>query len=340
MLILGIETSCDETSASIVEDGVKVRSNVVSSQIKIHEAYGGVVPELAARAHLENVVPVVDEALRDAGIIKDQIDGLAVTCGPGLVGPLLVGVSFAKGVAASRNLPLVGVHHIEAHLYAPRLAEPDLPYPHVALVASGGHTNLIRVDGIGRYHVLGRTLDDASGECFDKTAQFLGLGFPGGPAIQRAAREAVGVSIALPRPMLDQEGYDFSFSGLKTALMNAVRRMEEEGQERDVKVLARSVEEAIVDTLVEKSIRACRRTGVRALTLSGGVAANARLRDCLNKRCEGEGIRLILTPRDYCTDNAAMIAGLGYCKILNGERAGEDLNADPRLPLPGGERVR
>lgn len=340
MLILGIETSCDETSAAVVRGGREVLSNVVSSQIKLHEEFGGVVPELAARAHLDNVIPVVEAALRKADITTADLDGIAVTNGPGLVGPLLVGVSFAKGLAGALELPLVGIHHIEAHLYAPRMDHPDLPDPHIALVASGGHTNLILVEGVGEYKVLGRTVDDAAGECFDKVAQFLELGFPGGPAVQRVAEQTDAESYKLPRPMLHQPNLDFSFSGLKTAVMNLVREQQAAGLTLDKPRLAKSVQEAIVETLAGKAIRACADTGARALTISGGVAANGPLREMLERRGAEKGIYVALAPRSLCTDNGAMIAGLGYEKIRQGERAGDELDAQSRLPLPGGERVR
>jgi N6-L-threonylcarbamoyladenine synthase len=329
-LVLGIETSCDETSAAVVEDGRRVLSNVVSSQIDLHAVYGGVVPEIASRAHLERIDAVVGAALDRAGVAPCRIDAVAATAGPGLIGALLVGVGTGKALAAGWGVPYIGVHHLEAHLFASLLEEPDLRPPLVVLLVSGGHTLLVHVEDLGRYRILGGTVDDAAGEAFDKVARFLGLGYPGGPLIDRLARNGDRRAIAFPRPMRD-EGFDFSFSGLKTSVVNHVRK--HPGQ-RDADVAA-SFQEAVVDVLVTKALRAAEVTGASGACLGGGVAANSRLRERFVQACVGAGIRAFVPSRDFCTDNAAMIAAAGTWRLASDGPSGLDGGASPNLAFPG-----
>jgi N6-L-threonylcarbamoyladenine synthase len=313
-LVLGIESSCDETAAAVLEDGRRLRSSVVASQVEVHAPYGGIVPELASRRHLEVITPVVDRALRDAGVGLDDLAGLAVTVGPGLVGSLLVGVSAAKAIAYTRKLPCVGVNHLEGHIAAAGLEHADLAPPFVALVVSGGHTHLYHVPAPCEYRLLGRTRDDAAGEAFDKVAKLLGLGFPGGPAIERAAREGDPAAIAFPRASLDDRSLDFSFSGLKTAVVHHRRGLGgalAQGQVAD----------------------AAREAGVEQVVVAGGVACNGALRAALASEAEAEGLRLRIPSPALCTDNAAMIAAAGSVRLARGERAALDLNAAPSLPL-------
>lgn len=327
--VLGLETSCDETSASVLV-GLEVRSNVVSSQAALHERWGGVVPEAAARAHVEAIVPVVTEALDASGLRLDSIGAVAVTNRPGLVGALAVGLTAAKALAFARGLPLLGVHHLEGHLLSPLLGAADVPFPHVALVVSGGHTELVLVEALGTYEILGETRDDAAGEAFDKGARLLGLGYPGGRAVQEAARTGHPGRYALPRG-LRGETLEFSFSGLKTAVL---RLVEDEGERLSVPDAAAALQEAIVEVLVDRALRAVRRTGVAALTLVGGVAANLALRARLGEECEKEGIRFETPDLALCTDNAAMIALAGSIRLARGERHGWDLDAVPNAILP------
>jgi N6-L-threonylcarbamoyladenine synthase len=331
MLVLGIETSCDETAAAVVEvtDGAyDVRSSVVSSQIDLHARYGGVVPEIASRAHVERLVPVVAEALVEAGVDGPELDVVAATVGPGLVGSLLVGASAAKGLALVWGRPFVGVNHLEGHLFAPFLEEPGTTVPLVVLLVSGGHTLLVHLADLGRYEVLGATLDDAAGEAFDKVARFLGLGYPGGPAIDALAARGQADAIAFPRAMLD-DGLDFSFSGLKTAVVNHVRKHPEVAT-ADV---AASFQEAVVDVLVAKARRAAGQRGVEAMGLAGGVAANSRLRERWLDACEEDGLRSYLPSRSMCTDNAAMIAAAGAWRFEHEGPTPLDVGADPNLAL-------
>jgi N6-L-threonylcarbamoyladenine synthase len=361
MNVLGIETSCDETSAAVVRDGREVRSNVVSSQIELHRAHGGVVPELAARAQLTAIIPVVEEALQRAGVGLDEIDAIAVTRGPGLAGSLLVGANFAKTVAYARSIPLVGVNHLEAHLYANWLApvgeEPgELPaFPTLALLVSGGHAELLLMTGHGRYEQLGRTLDDAAGEAFDKGARLLGLGYPGGPAIQKNAAGGDAAAFALPRAWLG-ESHDFSFSGLKTALLREVEphRLPDEDDEPEddapfrkhrpprfaegmpVADLAASFQEAIVDVLAVKTVTAARTYGTSQVVLAGGVAANRALRERLSGEIAAiSGTMLRVPALSYCTDNAAMVAAAGYYAMRRGAQSGWELDVASRLPVGG-----
>ncbi len=336
--LLAIETSCDETSVAVVRGHsvdasrfapVEVLSNVVSSQIDLHAAFGGVVPEVASRAHLETLETVTRQALTDAAVTNDDIDAVAATCGPGLIGALLIGVSSAKALAMAWGIPYVGVNHMEGHLFATFLEQPDLELPLVVLLVSGGHTMLVEVREPGRYRYLGATIDDAAGEAFDKVARYLGLGYPGGPIIDRLATEGDRTAIKFPRGMLD-EGLDFSFSGMKTAVINYVRRHPDVA-DADV---AASFQEAVVDVLVAKAIRAGKRVGAKTLCLGGGVAANSRLRERFAAEAAEAGFDALVPDRSFCTDNAAMIGAAGLWRLTNDGPTGFDSGADPSLVLP------
>ncbi|MGH9182909.1 MAG: tRNA (adenosine(37)-N6)-threonylcarbamoyltransferase complex transferase subunit TsaD [Acidimicrobiales bacterium] len=327
--VLGIETSCDETAAAVVVGGHDLRSSVVSSQVDLHARFGGVVPEIASRAHVELLAPVVAEAMVEAGVDDSEVDAVAATVGPGLVGSLLVGVSAAKALALVWEVPFVGVNHLEAHIYAAFLEEPQLQPPVVVLLVSGGHTMLVAFGDHGRYELLGSTVDDAAGEAFDKVARYLGLGYPGGPAIDGVAMGGDPAAIDLPRPMLD-EGYDFSFSGLKTAVVNHVRA-HPEAATADV---AASFQEAVVDVLVDKARRGAREIGARGLCLAGGVAANSRLRERVSHACVEDGLHGFLPSRSLCTDNAAMVAAVGWWRLRSDGPSPLDAGADPSLGLP------
>ena len=328
--VLGIETSCDETAASVVEDGTSIVSSVVSSQIDLHARYGGVVPELASRAHVELLTPVLADALEQAGTDHTGagIDGIAVTHGPGLIGSLLVGVAEAKALSMAWGVPLVGVNHLEAHLFASLLEQPDLGWPLVVLLVSGGHTLLLEVTEPGGYRLLGGTIDDAAGEAFDKVARFIGLGYPGGPAIDRIAPEGDPTAYAFPRSM-PGDGFDFSFSGLKTSVVNRVRK-EPDATTADV---AASFQEAVVDVLVTRARAAADAVGARAICLAGGVAANSLLRARIEQACAADGIGAFLPSRALCTDNAAMVAAAGHWRLVHGDRSPLTLAADPNLRL-------
>ncbi|MFP3902166.1 MAG: tRNA (adenosine(37)-N6)-threonylcarbamoyltransferase complex transferase subunit TsaD [Acidimicrobiia bacterium] len=328
-LILGIETSCDETAAAVVRRATEVRSSVVASQVDRHARYGGVVPEIASRAHVELLTPVVAEALVEAGVADHEIEAVAATSGPGLVGSLLVGVSAAKALALVWDVPFVAVNHLEGHLYAGFLEEPDLELPLVVLLVSGGHTLLVHMEDHGRYRLLGSTIDDAAGEAFDKVARFLGLGYPGGPVIDKIAREGDPHAIAFPRAIAER-GHDFSFSGLKTAVVNHVRRH----PDVDTADVAASFQEAVVDVLVTKARRAAREVGARGLVLGGGVAANSVLRARWVEACEAEGIRPFVPSRHMCTDNAAMIAAAAWWRLRSDGPSPLDTGATPNLGLP------
>ncbi|BCG57656.1 tRNA (adenosine(37)-N6)-threonylcarbamoyltransferase complex transferase subunit TsaD [Paenibacillus sp. URB8-2] len=329
--ILAIETSCDETSAAVVKNGYEVLSNIISSQIETHRAFGGVVPEVASRKHVEVITLIVEEALARAEISPDRLDAVAVTQGPGLVGALLVGVVAAKALALAWNKPLIGTHHIAGHIYAGRLVK-ELKYPCMALVASGGHTELVSLESEGRFRIIGRTRDDAVGEAYDKVARALGFPYPGGPHVDKLAHEAVEAA-ALPRVWLEPDSYDFSLSGLKSAVLNLVNQSRMKGQEPDAAAIARGFQESVVEVLVEKAVRAVRATHARQLLLCGGVAANRGLREALTARCEDEGIELIIPPAVYCTDNAAMIGAAAYTKWRHDGGTPLDMVADPGFSL-------
>ena len=332
MLVLGIESSCDETAAAVLADGRRLLSSVVASQDAIHAPYGGVVPELASRRHLEMIVPVVERALADAGVTLRDLDGLAVTQGPGLVGSLLVGCAVAKALAWVARRPLVGVHHLEGHIYAARLTDDPPEPPFLALVVSGGHTALYHARAPLAYALVGQTRDDAAGEAFDKVAKLLGLGFPGGPVIERTARAGEAGAITFPLAQMRDGAPDFSFSGLKTSVSLHVKRLAplSAGQVADV---AASFQAAVVKMLVRKTVRASLRLGVKRVVLSGGVAANGPLRAGLAREAEAHGIRLHVPPPHLCTDNAAMIAAAGAARLAAGERAPLTLNARPDWAL-------
>ena len=331
--VLAIETSCDETAAAVVEDGRRVLSSVVSSQVDLHARYGGVVPELAGRAHVELLTPVVAEALLEAGVENREdgrpgLDAIAATVGPGLIGALLVGVSAAKAMALAWGLPFVGVNHLEGHLAAAFLEEPELEFPLVVLLVSGGHTMLVLMEGPGRYGLLGQTIDDAAGEAFDKVARFLGLGYPGGPVIDRISIEGDPKAVEFPRALMD-EGYDFSFSGLKTAVITYVRK----NPDAPVADVAASFQEAVVDVLVSKARRAALDLGVKGLCLAGGVAANSLLRERTLDVCIAEGLRPFIPSRSLCTDNAAMIGVAAAWRLDEDGPSPLDLAANPNLRL-------
>jgi N6-L-threonylcarbamoyladenine synthase len=328
--VLGIETSCDETAASVVDGGTVIVSSVVSSQIDLHARYGGVVPELAGRAHVESLTPVLAEALDLAGSDASGtgIDAVAVTYGPGLIGSLLVGVAEAKALAVAWDVPLVGVNHLEGHLFASLLEQPDLGWPLVVLLVSGGHTMLVEVTEPGRYRLMGGTIDDAAGEAFDKVARYLGLGYPGGPAIDRVAEQGDPHAFAFPRS-LPGDGYDFSFSGLKTSVVNMVRKH----PEADTADVAASFRQAVVDVLVTRARKAAADVGASALCLAGGVAANSLLRRRIEEACAEDCIGAFLPSRALCTDNAAMIAAAGHWRLNHGDTSPHTLGADPNLKL-------
>ena len=333
MLVLGIETSCDETAVALVEDGHRVRSNVIGSQVDHHRPFGGVVPEIAARAHLDMILPAVDRALVEAGATYDDIDGVAVTAGPGLVGALLVGVAAAKAIALAGDLPFIGVNHLEGHVCATQLEFGPLQPPLLSLIVSGGHTSLVHLDADGEFETVGATIDDAAGEAFDKIARFIGLPYPGGPEIDRLGRGGDPTAIAFPRAMLHDDTFDFSMSGLKTAVIRELRRREAAGTEIVLPDVAASFTEAIVDVLVAKTLRAADSLDVGTITLVGGVAANSRLREAMQDGCDRTDRRLLLPQPVLCTDNGAMIAAAGHNRLVAGERTPLTVDADPGLPL-------
>lgn len=338
MKILGIESSCDECSAAIVEDG-RILSHIIASQIPVHARYGGVVPELASRAHIIEIVDVLRRAFDESGTSMADINGVAVTQGPGLIGSLLVGIEAAKAFAYARNIPLVGVHHTEGHLLAPLIdtsdgmEKPDFPF--MGLVVSGGHTNLIAVRAVGTYEMIGRTLDDAAGEALDKVGKMLGLPYPGGVAIDKLSAGGDPNRFSFPRALPQRDNFDFSFSGLKTSVMTQLRRMGSMPEGRDLSDLCASALEAAVDSLARKTIRAARKTGAKTVVVAGGVSANRRLRQRLTDDCKAEGLRLSIPPMKLCTDNAAMIAGLGEYKLKPLIEAGCGFDAFDLQPKPG-----
>lgn len=333
MLTLGIETSCDETSCAVVKDGRKIMSNIISSQIDIHKKFGGVVPEIASRKHIETINNIIDQALSEAKVDFADIDIVGVTYGPGLVGALLVGLSSAKAIAYSLNKPLVGVNHIEGHICANYLVHEDLKPPFTGLVVSGGHTYLINSKGYNNYELVGRTRDDAAGEAFDKVARSLGLGYPGGPEIDKLSKIGDPYKIAFPRVTLEKNSYDFSFSGLKTAVLNYLNSERQKGREVIKEDVAASFQQAVLDVLVEKVIRLELKNKTGKIAISGGVAANSQLREMLDKKGRELGIKVYYPPLELCTDNAAMIASSAYYNYINGKESKLSLGVVPNLSL-------
>ena len=336
LAILAIESSCDETAAAVVRNGRTVLSNVIYSQIEMHTLYGGVVPELASRAHMEKINQVIQRALTDAAMTLDEIGAVAVTYGPGLVGALLVGVAEAKAIAYAKKKPLIGVHHIEGHIAANYIEHPELEPPFLCLVVSGGHTHLVIVKDYGEFEILGRTHDDAAGEAFDKVARAIGLGYPGGPKIDRAAKKGNPDAIAFPRAKIADSPYDFSFSGVKSAVLNYLNGAKMKGESILREDVAASFQKAVVDVLTEHVMAAAKDTGMRRVAIAGGVASNSSLRTAMEEECAKRGYRFYRPSPGLCTDNAAMIGCAAYYEFLRGTRHGWDLNAIPNLKL--GER--
>ena len=332
MKVLGIETSCDETGVAVVDDDT-VLANLIASQVRLHERFGGVVPELASRAHVEALTPLMDEALATAGVGFTDLDGVAVTAGPGLVGALLVGIAAAKSVALATPAPLIGVNHLEGHILANAFEHGPNLTPAVCLVVSGGHTMLVHMPEPHRYEVLGQTVDDAAGEAFDKVARFLGLGFPGGPAVDELARQGDPNAVRFPRAMADSGDYDSSLSGLKTAVLRHVKAEHDAGRDVDPADLAASFQEAVVDVQVSKTIRAAGDRGVETILLGGGVVANSRLRERMDKAGAEAGLRVLIPSMELCTDNGAMIALAGSWRLRRGDRSSLGIGADPSLEL-------
>ena len=335
--ILSIESSCDETAAAIVVDGREVKSNIIYSQIELHKLYGGVVPEIASRKHVEKVNQVIRAAIEEAHVTWDDIDAVAVTYGPGLVGALLVGVSAAKAVAYAKKKPLVGVHHIEGHISANYIEHKELEPPFLCMVASGGHSHLVLVKGYGEYEIIGRTRDDAAGEAFDKVARAIGLGYPGGPKIDKLAKEGNPDAIEFPRAHVDDAPYDFSFSGIKSAVLNYINSANMQGKEINRADVAASFQKAVVDALVSRAVRLAKECGMDKLAIAGGVASNSALRAAIQEACAKNNIGFYSLSPILCTDNAAMIGAAAYYEYIKGVRHGYDLNAVPNLKL--GERI-
>ena len=331
-LILSVESSCDETAIAIVEDGRRELANAIASQIDTHALYGGVVPEIASRMHVEAIDPLLEKALEEAGKTLEDIDAIAVTYGPGLVGALLTGVSWAKALAYARDLPLIPVNHIEGHVSANYIAHPDLEPPFVCLVASGGHSHIVSVEQYGQYKLIGQTTDDAAGEAFDKVARVLSIPYPGGPLLDKLADEGDDHAYKFPHPHTVGK-YDFSFSGLKTAVINQAHHLRQSGQEIVAKDFAASFRRSVVDLLVEKTLMAARDIGAKKLTVAGGVAANSLLRSELVRRGEKAGLQVFIPPKRLCTDNAVMIGAAAYYRLMAGELAALDLNALPSLRM-------
>lgn len=334
--ILAIESSCDETAAAVVVNGREVRSNVISSQIALHTLYGGVVPEIASRKHIEKINQVITQALEDADTTLEEIDAIGVTYGPGLVGALLVGVAEAKAIAYAAKKPLVGVHHIEGHICANYIENKELEPPFLCLVASGGHTHLVKVADYGKYEIIGRTRDDAAGEAFDKVARAIGLGYPGGPKIEKKAKEGNDKAIVFPKAKVAENPYDFSFSGLKSAVLNYINGCKMKRQEINEADIAASFQKAVIDVLVEHAVHAAKEYRIDKFAIAGGVASNQTLREAMEKACKERGIQFYHPSPIFCTDNAAMIGSAAYYEYLQGRKDGWDLNAVPNLKL--GER--
>lgn len=333
ILILAIESSCDETAAAVVKNGRYVLSNIISSQIDLHTLYGGVVPEIASRKHIENIDGVITEALKQADIMLNDIDAIAVTYGPGLVGALLVGLAEAKALAFATNKPLIGVHHIEGHISANYIQDVNFEPPYMALVVSGGHTNLVYVSDYGKYEIMGSTRDDAAGEAFDKVARVIGMGYPGGPKIEKAARLGNKEAIQFPHVFLEDGSYDFSFSGLKSAVLNYVNKMKMTNQEIIPEDVAAAFQDAVIDVLVKKTIKAAKEKGLTKIAMAGGVSANSTLREAMKAACDKNGFTLNIPAPILCTDNAAMIGSAAYYEYISGRRDNLQLNAVPNLKL-------
>ena len=336
ILILGLESSCDETAAAVIKNGRTVLSNVISSQIDIHKEYGGVVPEIASRKHIERINTVIEEALKEAGVGLKDLDAIGVTYGPGLVGALLVGVAEAKAICFAADIPLVGVHHIEGHVSANYIENKDLEPPFLCLIVSGGHTHLVVVKDYGEFEILGRTRDDAAGEAFDKVARAIGLGYPGGPKIDKLSKEGNPDTITFPKTKIEDAPYDFSFSGLKSAVLNYINKAKMMNEEFEPADLAASFQKNVVDTLTEKTIHAAKELHINKVAIAGGVASNSTLRNSMEEACRKEGLRFYHPSPIFCTDNGAMIGVAAYYEFIKGTRHGWDLNAVPNLQL--GER--
>lgn len=336
VVVLAIESSCDETAAAVVKNGRCVLSNVISSQIDLHTLYGGVVPEIASRKHIEKINQVIEEALKEADMELTDMDAIAVTYGPGLVGALLVGVSAAKAISFATDIPLIGVHHIEGHISANYIENLDLEPPFVCLVVSGGHSHLVVVKDYGEYEIIGRTRDDAAGEAFDKVARAIGLGYPGGPKIDKLSKEGNPEAIHFPRAKVGENEYDFSFSGLKSAVLNYINGAQMKGEEICQADIAASFQKAVIDVLVDHAMTAVAEYGLNKFAIAGGVASNSSLRAAMKEACEKRGIEFYHPSPVFCTDNAAMIGVAGYYEFQKGVRSGYDLNAVPNLKL--GER--
>ena len=333
MLILGIESSCDETAASVVEDGRKVLSNIIASQVEEHRKYGGVVPEIASRRHAEAISGVVRRALDEAGMTLSDIDGIAVTYAPGLIGALLVGVSFAKGLALTTAKPLIPVHHLRSHIASNYLAHPDLKPPFLCLVVSGGHSHIVKVEDYTRFEVIGRTRDDAAGECYDKAARAMGMPYPGGVALDKLAHEGDPTVYALPRPRVEGSPYDFSFSGLKTAVINRLHNAEQKGETVNKADLCAAFQHTVTELLVSNTMLAAQDLGMDTIVLAGGVSANSGLRAGMEAACAERGYHLYAPPLSLCGANGAMVAAQGYYELLSGHTAGMELNAIASLPI-------
>lgn len=333
ILILGIESSCDETAAAVVRNGRDVLSNVISSQIELHKLYGGVVPEIASRKHIEKINQVIEEALTTSGVALKDLDAIGVTYGPGLVGALLVGVAEAKAISYAAKIPLVGVHHIEGHISANYIEHPELEPPFLCLVVSGGHTHLVLVKNYGEYEIIGRTRDDAAGEAFDKVARAIGLGYPGGPKIDKLSKEGDPGAVKFPRASIEGAPYDFSFSGLKSAVLNHINSCKMKETPINNADIAASFQEAVVDVLITKTINAAKEYGMKKVALAGGVASNGALRKGMLSTCQKNGLELYYPSPIYCTDNGAMIGAAAYYEFIHGTKAGLDLNAVPNLKI-------